>query len=687
MNFAARIPRTPALILGGVWAATAAALSWPDLLANLEFFKKPGPQFYTATVIGLAVAALAVPAYARIRRRSLWRFEPAFLALFAPLVCFLYEPKGTAVAGAYLVGAAAAGRYCKQKLGLETDSPIAEIGLSAALGLGLWTYAQIVLGVLNAYYWQTSLAMLVAAIVVFRNQIPPLWQAIRAALADWRKPDSSDSPLIALCFVFATILLALSLMVSLTPTISIDAITYHNASTLHYAVTHSLQPNLGSSGSIIPQGFEILMTGVYLLAGWPAAQFISPIFFAVTLLILYRLARECGLDRTAAFCGVVTAASPPFLHWACSVVKNDAAVACFQLAALYCFVRGRRFSNANWPLAGAFFLALSVGAKLTAIYAVAPLGLLLLYGLARAKVNRRHMLALAAFVIFAAPFWQVRSYLAKGSLFYPFDTEQAVGSFPPLAGEERPIWVAFPMQPWSVHFEGHRTFESVSDNPSGMFLVFFWPVWLFIKRKRPNAAERICLFFTGLYFLHWGYMGGYVRYGITIFLLLVALTVGRVVAFYRQRGPSARRSIEIAWTYTFLFALVVTMLLEVNAPQLRYLAGRISKVEFQREAVRFFPPLEYLSTVVGPDDLIFSLDNQARGYAPWPANYDYMTPRTRKRTYTMDEIVERMKRKPYRYFIVPTELHEQYRERLESEFPVEFAYGDEHYTVYRRLEM
>ena len=79
----------------------------------------------------------------------------------------------------------------------------------------------------------------------------------------------------------------------------------------------------------------------WALGGQIAAQLVTPMFFALSLLAVWILARDCGADADEAWTGVVLAASLPVLHWAESVPKNDAGVTFFLLCSLVAAVRWR----------------------------------------------------------------------------------------------------------------------------------------------------------------------------------------------------------------------------------------------------------------------------------------------------------------------------------------------------------
>ena len=117
--------------------------------------------------------------------------------------------------------------------------------------------------------------------------------------------------------------------------------------------------------------------------------------------------------------------------------------------------------------------------------------------------------------------------------------------------------------------------EGVSDNPAGVFLALFAPVWLLVRRRGANFAERACLFFAILTFLYWGFMWAFIRYAIPMFFIFYALTAGRVVELRRQSGRMLRTAITAGLIACLLSSVTVTARYEINMPQLQYLAGGV----------------------------------------------------------------------------------------------------------------
>ena len=96
-------------------------------------------------------------------------------------------------------------------------------------------------------------------------------------------------------------------------------------------------------------------------------------FFALSLLAAWILARDCGADADEALTGVMLAASLPVLHWAESVPKNDAASTFFMLASLAAALRWRATSEFKWVQAGVLFLACGFATKDLALLGAIPL--------------------------------------------------------------------------------------------------------------------------------------------------------------------------------------------------------------------------------------------------------------------------------------------------------------------------
>jgi hypothetical protein len=687
--FEARLtPRwTGALALA--WGAAVAAVAWPTLLANLEFYRSFGDPAYFGAIGGLIALAGAVLVHRKVRAR-IARFEPAALATAALAVCLFKEPAGTLTILAMAASALAVGRFVQRRLGLLTDSPVANVGLSGALGLGFMILAMMALGSAGLIGTAASAALLVAPGLLWRRSLIELWQDTATALRKWPSLSREGAWIPSIAVVSSIVFGSFTLAVALTPTISADGMRYHLPSAIYYAHSGWLLPVPGLTGSHLPQAVELLMTLVYGPGGLPAAQFVNPLFFLLSAPLVYSLTRACGFGREAGVLAVAMGACVPFVHWSGSVVKVDFAVPLFQLASLECFLRGKRQMRVNWLLAGLLFLALSVGAKLTAIYGAIPLVLLhgyLFFRLVSEKVRFKRF-QISAFVVLAlviAPFWQYRAYLATHNPWYPFNAGLLVKNIPALT-EDRPGPVAsYLLYPWITHFRGRMSFEGASDNPAGLFLILFAPVWLLVRRRRSHSSERAYLFFAAAIYIYWGYMWAFLRYGIPLFLVLCALTSGRLSHLLHRGSRPLRGGITAGLIFCLLYSVAVTALYEINLPQLLYLSGRLSKREFLLQANRFYLSLEKLNEIAAPGERTLSIDNDAVLYAPDPALFTYVI-RSRKATsaeQASEALIGQLVTGRYEYLIIPTASEENYLQELCVDCRFVSLHRDAYFQLYR----
>ena len=146
--------------------------------------------------------------------------------------------------------------------------------------------------------------------------------------------------------------------------------------------------------------------------------------------------------------------------------------------------------------------------------------------------------------------------------------------------------------PWDLHFHGHDFSETVLIAPLGIVFVFFWPVWLFTRR--PNRAERLCLGFAITAFLLWGWLSPLVRYAVPALAVFALLTGIRLARFWRTSPLITRASLAAACLWVLIPAICASMIVEINAPQLRYVAGAIGRDEYLNQALITYPSLAWL---------------------------------------------------------------------------------------------
>jgi hypothetical protein len=655
-----------------VWFAVTLICTWTGLLWEINYFRSPGPQFRLLLLVLLSAFPLVLAAYHRLRR--VWfSWEPLIVAL--PVVAGLvYEPRATLVVTLIVAATLATGAQLCAVLGLQAQGPLEKIIVTAALGFGTWNSVLFLMGLAGLYTSGALAALFTATLLLSARHLPDIWRAIVESKNAWVTEAEFRSPLGSLLVLFTVVLVVLTLMVTLAPSLSFDVNALHLPLVHYYASQHSLRTPFYLPYGYYPQSMEVLMTAGYILGGDAAAQMLPPVFFALALVTAYRIGRLCGFDRFASYAGVVFSAATPFIHGAGSVAKNDFALAFFILAAVLGYLRWRGTQNFHWVLAAAFFLAAAAGEKHIVIFAIPPLAVLFLHAALRQRTPLREAAMLAAIFLCFGLFWHARTWVLTGNPLYPQTASVAAKGVVPY---HSPIWtnVILPYLrfPWRVFFHGQRYFESPLNQPLGITLALCVPFWL-IVRKRITAAEAACLLFCGLYFAYWFITVEMLRFAIAPFLILYVLTVSRFVAFWRQASKPIQFSVLLASSYTLLFGLLGVAIIEVNAPQLRYFAFRIDRTGYLREALLPYRAIEFVRRASNPGDLVFGIEACAGVYAPDPSTFDCVMTVHKP----PQEILGLINGKDHRFLVMPRGHPELVPPGWRK------AYSDEAYEVFTR---
>ena len=565
-----------------------------------------------------------------------------------------YEPRAAAVIATAFLACCTTGGFAFHCLRLKFAGPLERTTFNFGAGAGLFSVLLVLCGTARLFYGPIFLALLLLPLVLFWRYA---WQTlidVRALLQRWQTSTAIRHPLAGVAMVFAFVAAACALMLALAPTLAFDPVAMHLPSIQFYSLAHALRPVPGIEYSYYPQGFEMLWTLAYGLAGQPGAQLMSALFFPLFLLTLAVLARECDLDHGATILAVVCAATLPFLNWSGGAMKNDVALAFFELLALSSFAHWLRDTNFRWIIAGAFFLSQAFSIKHVALFGAIPLLLLFGYAIRQQRKPWRAAAVVLAIVLFLGAYWMLRAYLLTGNPVAPAKLRALAGMIGrhPFALSRK--LANFVRSPWHVLFDGVDTFESPLPNPAGLVFFVFAPLGLLGCRVRPkNRTQMACLIFAGTYLLYWSYVLVKVRYAIAPFGLLAILVAAWMKSFYDSHGggPVLKLSLIGAQTYCLLIALIGLMIVDINGPQFSYFAHRLDKPGYLRAAMRAYGPVEFLDRAHTGQAHVFAVDNLARAYAPDP--FDFQAIWCTPDPCSSESVVLNTRRNDAEYLILP----------------------------------
>jgi hypothetical protein len=554
--------------------------------------------------------------------------------------------------------------------------------LAAGLSILVWPLAA--LGLTGRLRPWTILALLAVGAWIARRQALEAVRALIQADREWAAAAEFRRRWPGLLLPLAGILLAFGLVVALTPTIAFDPLKFHLPLARHYAETGRVTPLASDGYGFNPQNFEILLAAAYSLAGQGGARLVAPAFFVALLGALFAVVRRTGAGRDAALAGCIFAAAIPFVHWTGVNMKHDVIVAFLHLAALLAWCEWRSGGRYGWIGLGVVFGAVSLGFKHPAAFGLLGLAPLYAYALWRHPRRGRALVACAALGLSLGSFWLARSWVLTGDAFFYYDVGQPLP--PEHAGQvgtaARRLVNAL-VWPYRIHFDGALFFRSFTPNPMGVALPALLPAWLLWKRRASGSLTRAAWIFAGASLLPWGFYVPLLRFVIAPLSLLLALTVARCAEASEGSPPVWRRAALAAGGAAWLASLPVLLILEVNVPQVRYLARQIDGREYLRQALRTYPSLEALGAVAGPGDTVFGVQNCSRAYAPYPGRFlcDYYHPENPADRAQLRQVLQAV---GCRYLILPApnstpEILEELTGRTRR-VPV---YLGEHYSVFR----
>ncbi len=604
------------------WLAVVAVLVAEPFRWEVDYFRVHGGRAYFLGI--LALLLLLIPVcflYVRVRRGGWYRYELPVIAGGALLLAAIEQPRGLGVTLLLFLACLTTGLSLARLFGVAFTGDGEAVGIGFAVGAAALIPVLFILGLLHAYYWPVFLLLLLAPLAFgWRDALEGL-RAIGRLGRSASHAEVLKHPLCGIGVIFLAVGVLCGAMAALSPTLVLDALKMHLPSAQTYLALHALQPVPLLRYSYFPQGFEVLMATVYAFGGQPAAQLVTPIFFAAFLLVLFEVVKLCGFDSAGILCGVAAVLVTPFILWDGTQVKNDIELYLFQMAALYCCLRWRESGCRSWLWLGGMLLGASFGIKHTAAFGAVPLTLLFLVPLYR---KPRALWLGAVFILLVTAFgffWHTRTYLLTGDPLYPRKLEEAVKPRIVKRSGGGPRWKKRLKAMWQIQLDDSRIgFESPLRSPMGILLLAFAPLALLITRKQ-NKTRAACWFFIGLYVLLWGWRMSTLRYALAPIALLIVLVAAKVKEAYDQDWALApglmRLSIAGAFGVTLAFGLLGSVLVELVPGQMSLLTWRMSPADYLKLNLPIYAPLDRIRHL-DSHAAVFILKGCPRAYAPDP---------------------------------------------------------------------
>jgi hypothetical protein len=424
----------------------------------------------------------------------------------------------------------------------ERSSRAFEWARACALGAGAWSLLWFALGSLKLYRRPLAVIALLAGLVLFGLSYKRR-RGTQAAAESTGWPSR-----VALCLIILNG--ALALFAALAPPTAKDTLLYHLSLPKIFVAAGGFTDVPYNIASFLPLGAEMhsvwamllgtLVNGRTAEAAAGATQFA---FFPLLVAFVYGWARQQRLDRTWARIAALLIASVPTIYYVAANGYIDLALSLYVALAIQAMARWWTTLEREQLVYAALALGFALCLKLTAIFVVLPLALVVLLRARQAQgeqdsrkgkamgasVGRIALGGLAALVlacVLASP-WYIRTWAQTGSPVFPFylniwkgsapgwDTERSLlfqelnsryGGYPKnaLAYLAAPVRLSVMSQPDLPEFY---------DGVIGVAFLFglpliFWACW----RSRLDVELKIGAAVAGILFIFWLFSSEQLRY-------------------------------------------------------------------------------------------------------------------------------------------------------------------------------
>lgn len=309
----------------------------------------------------------------------------------------------------FFLCAAGVGRNITRRF--DFVSSLESVSLHTGLGLGLFSFATIGLGLVGLlnpiFFW--ILFLLVG--ILFRNDL----LATLRELCTIQLPVSSRFERALATFIATSLIIAA--LFALTPPIGWDSQTYHLVEAQHAIEQGRIAPPPDIVYFSFPSLGEMLFLATMILRGDIAAQMVHFGYFLLILGAVFAFATRFSNSRIGWLACAILIGAPSLLLVATSAYV-DAMLVFYAFAAFYALMVAFEKRDTHWyALAGAF-AGMATGVKYTGIFIPIAIFVLILFR------NRLHSLRstisyLLCALAFASP-WYIRNLFFTGNPVYPF---------------------------------------------------------------------------------------------------------------------------------------------------------------------------------------------------------------------------------------------------------------------------
>jgi 4-amino-4-deoxy-L-arabinose transferase-like glycosyltransferase len=514
---------------------------------------------------------------------------------------------------------------------------------SAGIGLGLLSTSIFLLGLFQILYFESVIILLIGFCALAGSNYE-YGKSLLAGLKD-RSPklplSGSAVILVILCFA------SLTLLNTLTPPVSRDALIHHLAVPKWYINNHGIVDIPFSIPSYYPPFVEMLFAGALLVSSDILAKLIHFSFYVGCLLFTFVLAKRF-MSTVMALMAVLLFGSLPVVFQVSSIAYADLGLAFFTLGGLVALYHWSQTRERGWFLLGALMTGWAVGCKYNGLIVLFIFLIGIISILSQWKSPFRLIMKnLAIFLLFVLAvniLWLGRNSWFAGNPGYPLANKVIGKQWLPnqprysqfqirrvLHGET--LWDQI-LLPWNISIKTESSARHELDGVINPVFLIFLPFFICLPGK-PEWVKRVFYVFLLYFLFFWASSRVRLRYLMPVYPLLGIITAYTVAAWELKwkRGLGT-----VVLCLAFLLNLYWLLVYTATIKPLDFLSGKETRRSFLCRHIPSYPIFEFANAHLPPDARVMFLYGGKYGNDGYYLERDYFYD-SRYMGYTGKEIV------------------------------------------------
>ncbi|MBN2554398.1 MAG: glycosyltransferase family 39 protein [Anaerolineales bacterium] len=525
-----------------------------------------------------------------------------------------------ALAGIIILGAATLGFHALERFRLHRLHISERLLLSFTLGTGVIAVSLFLLLLAGAYRPAPIYAVLLLLFTWSGDAWSQVWSGLTALTQRFLHPEKgallASSVVIALCiFILGT-----SLIGSLTPPWSYDALKEHLPTPIRFLEDARFRA-YPDEWAINSPAYVNLLFGIGLSAGDDVFPRVIHLFYGFILVFGTGILSRRLFGRDTSLIAIAVMLTVPTLPLLISYAYIDAGWAAFELCAVLVFFIWIDSRNNNALFLTGCFLGLAAGTKYTGLGIAVILGLALLVSLRGEKSQSiiRAMISLALPVVLIAGPWHLKNWLLLENPFFPWLLDGAgwdarrrayLTAFASGFGKGQSLTdlLLLPIRLYTDPGD-FGTILQYLDMP-GLMMPFAFLLLIFKRNRRTLFI--IALTFGRLTF--WALVTQQTRFLLPIFPLIASLTAACLINwFHAFRSVVLKRLPEILLYGSLVSIALIQVYMLFAIKPFGVLIGSEADSTFLSRTLKPYPANRFIIDELLAADRVIMLGD-ARGY-------------------------------------------------------------------------